>query len=114
LRAVVVDEADRGRSPRFGIELQLADDHLAARAGADDEHLVLGQAVAVGRAARRSGRTASRAPAISISVRQKSITATERGSAVRERLQHGEEDDERSRWRRRRRGRSSRKSRPLT
>ena len=42
LRGVVVDEADRGRAePR--VELQLADDHLPAGAGADDQHLVLGQ-----------------------------------------------------------------------
>ena len=31
-------------APRSRVELQLADHHLAAGAGADDEHLVLGQA----------------------------------------------------------------------
>ena len=39
LARVVVDEADRGRA-EVRVELQLADDHLAAGAGADDEHLV--------------------------------------------------------------------------
>ena len=43
LARVVVDEADRGGA-EVGVELQLAHDHLAARAGADHQHLVLGQA----------------------------------------------------------------------
>ena len=43
LARVVVDEADRGRA-EVGVELQLADDHLAAGAGADHQHLVLGHA----------------------------------------------------------------------
>ena len=41
LARVVVDEADRGR-PEARVELQLADHHLAAGAGADHQHLVLG------------------------------------------------------------------------
>ncbi len=48
LARVVVDEADRGRA-QVRVEVHLADDHLTAGAGADDQHLVLGQAVAVGR-----------------------------------------------------------------
>ena len=38
LARVVVDEADRARA-EVGVELQLADDHLAAGAGADHEHV---------------------------------------------------------------------------
>ncbi len=49
LAGVVVDEADRGGA-EVGVELQLADHHLAAGAGADDQHLVLGQAGAAARA----------------------------------------------------------------
>ena len=39
LARVVVDEADRGVA-EVRVELQLADDHLAAGAGADHQHLV--------------------------------------------------------------------------
>src|SRR5213079_1619796 len=38
LAGVVIEKADRPR-PEVGVELELARDHLAARAGADDEDL---------------------------------------------------------------------------
>ena len=78
LARVVVDEADRGGA-EVGVELQLADDHLAAGAGADHQHLVLGQTRRRGEGRSTISRTARRAPAISIRVSMKSITATERG-----------------------------------
>ena len=54
LARVVVEEADRAGA-EVRVQLQLADDHLPAGAGADDEHLARRGA----RAARRGGRSAS-------------------------------------------------------
>ena len=74
--------------------MELADDHLAAGAGADHEDLVSCGDVAVARALDDQPQRASRAPVISSRVSMKSITATERGSPSSNGWIDGEEDDE--------------------
>ena len=79
LARVVVEEADRAGA-EVRVELQLADHHLAAGAGADHEHLAARRRRAprrVGRSA--SERRASRAPPSSAQARMKSKMITERG-----------------------------------
>ena len=75
---VVVDEADRAAA-EVRVELQLADDHLAARAGADDQH-------------RRAPCGAAR-PAVG---RSRSSGAASRAPPASRRQEHEVEDDDRA------------------
>ena len=79
LARVVVHEPDRAGA-EVRVELQLADDHLAAGAGADDQHAAACGARRVARSGRSAIiRRASRAPPSRKTVSRKSKTTTERG-----------------------------------
>ena len=92
LARVVVDEADRGGA-EVGVELQLADDHLAAGAGADHQHLVLGHAGAA--RGPLDDQPHRQAGAGDQHQRQHEVGHLDRArQRVREGLGDGEEDDE--------------------
>jgi hypothetical protein len=92
LAGVVVDEPDRGRA-EVRVEMELADDHLAAGAGPDHQHLVFGHEVAVARAL--DDQPHGEAGAGDQEQGQHEVDHRDRArKVVFERLQDGEEDDQ--------------------